>query len=169
MRRAIALLLLIAVVVLFVASRETPLPRDVVADRIVVDKSDRTLSLISGTRVLKTYHVTFGRRPQGRKEFEGDDRTPEGHYVIDRRNVNSKYHLALHVSYPNADDLRRARAAGRSAGGDIMIHGMRRGFGWIGALHRAVNWTHGCIAVTDGEVDEIGRAVRDGTPIEIRP
>ena len=129
MRRALALLLLIVVVVLFVASRETPLPRDVVADRIVVDKSDRTLSLLSGTRVLKTYHVAFGRRPQGRKDFEGDDRTPEGRYVIDRRNVNSKYHLALHVSYPNADDVRRARAAGRSAGGDIMIHGMRRGFG----------------------------------------
>jgi len=118
---------------------------------------------------MKTYHVTFGRQPEGRKEFEGDDRTPEGNYVIDRRNVNSKYHLALHVSYPNADDLRRARAAGRSAGGDVMIHGMRRGFGWIGRLHRVVNWTHGCIAVTDAEVDEIGRAVRDGTPIEIHP
>jgi murein L,D-transpeptidase YafK len=135
----------------------------------VVDKSDRTLTLYNHGRVLKTYSVTFGRQPVGRKEREGDDRTPEGRYVIDRRNLHSRYHCALHVSYPNADDVRRARAAGVSPGGDIMIHGLRDGFRWLGRLHRIVDWTHGCIAVTDEEIDEIARAVPDGTPVTIQP
>jgi murein L,D-transpeptidase YafK len=174
MRRALTLLLALGLVFLtafVVAPRDAgrPLPDGVVADHVLVSKSDRMLSLFSHGRKLKSYHVAFGRQPVGKKVREGDDRTPEGKYFIDRRNVNSKYHLALHVSYPNADDTRRARAGGYSPGGDIMIHGLRRDFGWIGGLHRALNWTHGCIAVTDAEIDEIGRAVRDGTPIEILP
>ena len=140
-----------------------------VADRIVVDKSDRTLTLYRRGQALKTYAVTFGRQPSGRKEREGDDRTPEGQYVIDSRNVHSKYHIALHVSYPNAEDVRRARAAGVSPGGAIMIHGLRDDLRWLGRLHRFVNWTHGCIAVTDEEIEEIARAVPNGTPITIRP
>ena len=141
----------------------------VVADRVVIDKSDRTLTLYEQGKAVKSYHVTFGRHPAGRKERQGDDRTPEGQYTIDYRNLGSKYHIALHISYPNADDIRRARAAGVSPGGDIMIHGLRKGLGWVGRLHRLVNWTHGCIAVTDGEIDEIARAVKDGTPITIQP
>ena len=170
-RVLVAIIAFAALIALVMIARGTgdPLPNGAVADRIVVDKSDRVLTLMNGDRALKTYHVTFGRQPVGKKVRQGDDRTPEGRYAIDYRNVNSQYHLALHVSYPNAEDVRRARAGGYAPGGDVMIHGMRKGFGWIGGLHRAVNWTHGCIAVTDSEVDEIGRAVRDGTPIEIRP
>jgi murein L,D-transpeptidase YafK len=139
------------------------------ADHVVVDKSDHTLTLYRRGQAMKTYTVSFGRAPSGRKEREGDDRTPEGRYVIDGRNVRSKYHIALHISYPNAEDVRRARAAGVSPGGAIMIHGLRDGFAWLGRLHRLVNWTHGCIAVTDDEIEEIARAVPDGTPITIRP
>ena len=120
-------------------------------------------------RVIKRYDVTFGRQPAGRKEREGDDRTPEGRYVIDSRNLRSKYHIALHVSYPNAEDVRRARAAGTSPGGAIMIHGLRSGFSWLGRLHRMVNWTHGCIAVTNDEIEEIARAAPNGTPVTIKP
>ena len=141
----------------------------VLADHIVVDKSDRTLTLVQRGQIIKTYKVTFGRQPSGRKEWEGDDRTPEGRYVIDHRNLQSKYHIALHVSYPNAEDTRRARAAHTSPGGEIMIHGLRKGFGWLGRLHRMVNWTHGCIAVTDDEIEEIAREVPNGTPITIQP
>lgn len=141
----------------------------VLADHIVVDKSDRTLTLVQHGQIIKTYKVTFGRQPAGRKEREGDDRTPEGQYVIDYRNLQSKYHIALHVSYPNAEDVRRARAAHASPGGEIMIHGLRKGFGWLGRLHRMVNWTHGCIAVTDDEIEEIAREVPNGTPITIQP
>ena len=140
-----------------------------VADHVVVDKSDRTLTLYRHGQAIKSYSVTFGRQSSGRKEREGDDRTPEGQYVIDQRNLHSKYHIALHVSYPNAEDVRRARAAGAAPGGDIMIHGLRDGLGWLGRLHRLVNWTHGCIAVTDDEIEEIARAVPNGTPITIRP
>lgn len=139
------------------------------ADNIVVDKSDHTLTLYRRGQVMKTYAVSFGREPVGRKDREGDDRTPEGRYVIDSRNLQSKYHIALHVSYPNAEDVRRARAAGVSPGGAIMIHGLRDDFAWLGRLHRFVNWTHGCIAVTDAEIEEIARAVPNGTPITIRP
>ena len=113
-------------------------------------RRDRTLTLVQHGQIIKTYKVTFGRQPTGRKEREGDDRTPEGRYVIDHRNLQSKYHIALHVSYPNADDARRARAAGTSPGGEIMIHGLRSGFGWLGPLHRLVNWTHGCIDSLEG-------------------
>jgi len=170
-RAALVAVLLLAAAVLLAGTlaRGAALPRGAVADRILVDKSDRTLTLYRGGRALKTYKVAFGRQPGGRKERAGDDRTPEGRYVIDSRNANSKYHYALHVSYPNAADLRRARAGGYAAGGDVMIHGMRNGFGWLGPLHRSVDWTRGCIAVTDREVDEIARAVPNGTPIDIQP
>ena len=143
--------------------------RTVTADRVVVSKSDRTLTLYRGGQVLKKYKVTFGREPVGAKQREGDDRTPEGQYVLDSRNFNSRYHIALHVSYPNAEDRRRATAAGYSPGGAIMIHGLRSGFGWLGPLHRTINWTHGCIAVTNSEIEEIARAVPNGTPIRIEP
>jgi murein L,D-transpeptidase YafK len=100
---------------------------------------------------------------------EGDHRTPEGRYVIDRHNPNSAFHLALHVSYPSTSDSARASSGGYSPGGDIMVHGMRNGFGWIGRAHLLVNWTTGCVAVTDAEIDELYQAVPDGTPIVIRP
>jgi murein L,D-transpeptidase YafK len=146
-----------------------PLPRDAVADRVLVEKAARRLTLLHGDNVLKTYRVALGRAPVGAKEYEGDQRTPEGIYSIDFHKLDSDYHLALHVSYPEQRDIDRAAAQGLSAGSDIMIHGLPNGRGWLGAFHRRSDWTAGCIAVTDFEIEEIFRAVSDGTPVEIRP
>lgn len=103
------------------------------------------------------------------KERQGDGRTPEGLYIIDGRNASSAFHRALHISYPNVADRARATAGGFAPGGDIMIHGIRNGLGWIGSLHRIFDWTKGCIAVTDGEIEEIWNAVPNGTVVEIKP
>jgi murein L,D-transpeptidase YafK len=146
-----------------------PLPHDAVADRVVVEKSARRLTLLRNGDALKTYRVALGRTPVGAKEYEGDQRTPEGAYTIDFHKPDSDYHLALHVSYPEQRDVDRAAAQGLSAGSDIMIHGLPNGRGWIGRFHRRNDWTAGCVAVTDFEIEEIYRAVPDGTPIELRP
>jgi len=146
-----------------------PLPRDARADNVVVDKRARTLTLLRGGQPLKTYAVSLGASPAGHKVQEGDERTPEGRYVLDYRNPRSAAHRSLHVSYPDSADAARARARGVPPGGMIMVHGITNGLGWMGRLHRLVDWTDGCIAVTNGEMDEIWRAVPDGTPIEIRP
>jgi murein L,D-transpeptidase YafK len=146
-----------------------PLPCDAVADRVLVEKSARRLTLFNNGRVLKSYCVALGRVPIGAKEYEGDQRTPEGIYRIDFHKPDSDYHLALHISYPEMRDVERASAEGLSAGSDIMIHGLPNGRGWIGRFHRRSDWTAGCIAVADFEIEEIYRAVPDGTPIELRP
>jgi len=146
-----------------------PLPSDAVADRVLVEKSARRLTLLRGGNALKTYRVALGRAPSGAKEYEGDQRTPEGIYSIDFHKPDSDYHLALHVSYPEQPDIGRAALQGLSAGSDIMIHGLPNGRGWIGRFHRRKDWTAGCIAVSDFEIEEIYRAVPDGTPIEIKP
>ncbi len=146
-----------------------PLPHDARADNVVVHKPPRTLTLLRGGQPLKTYAVSLGASPAGHKAQEGDERTPEGRYVLDYRNPQSGAHLSLHVSYPDSADAARARARGVPPGGMIMVHGIINGLGWVGRLHRLVDWTDGCIAVTDGEMDEIWRAVPDGTPITIRP
>lgn len=146
-----------------------PLAADAVADRVVVHKQRRTLTLMRGSMPLKSYPVSLGGAPEGHKRREGDERTPEGVYRLDSRNPRSSNHLALHVSYPDADDAAAARARGVSPSGLIMVHGIRNGLGWMGRLHRLADWTDGCIAVTNREMDEIWRAVPVGTPIEIRP
>jgi murein L,D-transpeptidase YafK len=146
-----------------------PLPANVTAERVLVEKSVRRLTLLRNGTLLKTYRVALGRAPVGPKEQEGDQRTPEGTYRIDFHKEDSDYHRALHVSYPEQRDIDRAAASGVSPGSDIMIHGLPNGRGWIGAFHRRSDWTAGCIAVTDFEIEEIWRAVPDGTPIEIRP
>jgi murein L,D-transpeptidase YafK len=146
-----------------------PLPRDAVADRIVLEKAARRLTLFRDGRTLKNYSVALGRAPVGPKEYEGDQRTPEGIYKVDFHKADSDYHLALHISYPEQHDVDRAAAQGLSAGSDIMIHGLPNGRGWIGRFHRRSDWTAGCIAVADFEIEEIYRVVPDGTPIELRP
>lgn len=147
----------------------TPLPRDAVADRVLVEKSARRLTLLRNGAPLKVYRVALGGAPAGAKEYEGDQRTPEGIYTIDFHKPDSDYHLALHVSYPEQHDVERAAKEGLSAGSDIMIHGLPNGRGWAGRFHRRSDWTAGCVAVTDFEIEEIYRAVPDGTPIELRP
>jgi murein L,D-transpeptidase YafK len=138
-------------------------------DAVLVEKAARRLTLMSGGGAVRTYSVALGREPVGPKVQEGDNRTPEGAYVIDRRNPSSAFHRALHVSYPNPSDAQRAAELGVSPGADIMIHGIRNGLGWLGPAHRLLDWTRGCIAVTDSEIEEIARLVPDGTPVEIRP
>lgn len=146
-----------------------PLPAGTEADRVVVRKGARTLALYRGTQLLRTYSIALGRTPLGHKQQEGDGRTPEGRYVLDYRNPRSSYHKALHVSYPSAIDTAAAQGRGVSPGGFIMVHGVRNGLGFVGRLHRIFDWTDGCIAVTDREIDEIWSSVADGTPIEIEP
>ncbi len=138
-------------------------------DRVLVKKREHTLYLMSGDKTIKTYSVALGTGGLEPKRQQGDHRTPEGTYTIDRRNPNSHFHRALHISYPNQADRERARKLGVSPGGDIMIHGITNGLGWLGSLHRKFDWTDGCIAVTDQEIEEIWALVPDGTPIEIRP
>jgi murein L,D-transpeptidase YafK len=145
-----------------------PLPPGARADRVRVDKSDRTLVLLRDGWPLRTYHVSLGGEPVGHKRAEGDERTPEGTYLLDYRNPRSSFYRSLHVSYPDSADAARARAAGQDPGGMIMVHGIPNGLGWIGRLHRMADWTDGCIAVANWEMDEIWRAVPDGTPIDIR-
>ena len=146
-----------------------PLPRDAVVDRIVVEKSARRLTLFQNGRALNSYPVALGRAPIGAKQYEGDQRTPEGIYRIDFHKPDSDYHLALHISYPEPRDIDRAAVEGLAAGRDIMIHGLPNGRGWIGRFHRRSDWTAGCVAVANFEIEEIYRAVPDGTPIELRP
>jgi tetratricopeptide (TPR) repeat protein len=139
------------------------------ADRILVEKKDRRLTLFSQGKVLKSYQIALGGNPNGPKERQGDNKTPEGTYRIDSRNKNSQFHLSLHISYPNEKDKKRARELGVSPGGDIMIHGIKNGLSWVGDMHTEVDWTKGCIAVTDEEIEEINRVVPNGTIVEIRP
>jgi len=139
------------------------------ADKILIEKKERRLKLISKGRVLKTYQIALGGNPDGPKERQGDNRTPEGVYVIDSRNKNSRYHRSLHISYPNEKDKKRARELDVSPGGDIMIHGIKNGLSWVGDLHTGVDWTKGCIAVTDEEIEEIDKLVPNGTVVEIIP
>ena len=145
------------------------LPAGTTIDRIVVEKSARRLSIFRNGDQLKNYRIALGRNPLGAKQEEGDMKTPEGVYKIDNRNPQSNFHLALHVSYPSDEDKQRADANGTSAGFDIMIHGIQNGRGWIGAFHRWKDWTAGCIAVTDEEIEELWRVTPDGTTIKIRP
>lgn len=169
----ISSLLVVAATVVVIAwsSRPVllPLPQGAQADRVVIDKSRHVLTLYDGAAVLRSYPVSFGRGGLAPKMREGDKLTPEGHYKIINRKPDSAYHLALRISYPDAADQKRAAAAGVSAGSDIMIHGLRNGFGWIGVLHRRLDWTLGCIAVTNPEIEQIWQLVPDGTPVEILP
>jgi murein L,D-transpeptidase YafK len=134
-----------------------------IADSIIVSKSAHTLSLMSGKTVLKTYHVAIGRGSAGTK------RTPEGKYIIDEKNSASKFHKALHISYPNAEDKARALNLRRSPGGDIEIHGLPTAFAWVGPAQHVLDWTSGCIALTNEEIDELWKLVAVGTPVEIDP
>lgn len=138
-------------------------------DVVVVKKEDRTLELVSKGSTIRTYPISLGSNPVGPKDRIGDGKTPEGNYTIDYRNAESAYHLSLHVSYPGPADLRRAEASNVRPGGLIMIHGLPNDRAYLGRLHRLRDWTDGCIAVTNAEIEELWRIVPDGTPIRIEP
>ena len=148
---------------------EQKLPESAVIDYLEVRKSKKQLLAYSNGKVLKKYTVSFGDQPVGHKEFEGDEKTPEGIYSINAKNDKSGYHKNLRISYPNAEDLTHAKLAGNSAGGDIKIHALRNGLGFINKFQRCYNWTNGCIALTNAEIDELYRSVKIGTKIQIRP
>jgi murein L,D-transpeptidase YafK len=139
------------------------------ADKVIVIKSKRVLMLMRQSEIFKTYKIALGKQPNGHKIKAGDKRTPEGIYKLDSRNSDSKFHMAIHISYPNELDVTNAHRLGVSPGGDIMIHGLPQNFARLGKLHRLSDWTNGCIAVTNSEIEEIWQLVPDGTPIEIRP
>ena len=166
---AIAIVMFVVGVHFYAHHVWNPVPAGTTIDRIVVEKSARNLSIFANSKKLKTYHVALGRNPIGPKREEGDMKTPEGIYTIDARNPQSSFHLALHVSYPSDEDNARAADRGAAAGFDIMIHGIQNGLGWIGAFHRRHDWTAGCIALTDEEIEELWRVTPDGTAVEIRP
>jgi murein L,D-transpeptidase YafK len=147
----------------------SPLPAEVKADLLVVNKGQRELLAYAHGQLLRSYRVSLGRDPAGTKIRQGDRKTPEGEYMIDGHNPRSSFHRALHVSYPSAADVGRAESGGYDPGGEIMVHGIHNGLGWIGKAQRLVDWTTGCIAVTDQEIEELYRVVPDGTRIEIRP
>lgn len=139
------------------------------ADRVVLLKKERSLQLLKQGKVLKTYKVALGGNPVGPKTEQGDHKTPEGVYLLDSRNLHSQFYKSIHISYPNVRDRAAARQRGVSPGGDVFVHGLPNGYGFVGASHRLKDWTDGCIAVTNAEMDEIWNSVADGTPIEIRP
>jgi murein L,D-transpeptidase YafK len=166
------LVALIAIYLMAPPSALSQSPRSgvaVKADKILIEKGARRLCLLRGEKTLKSYRIALGRKPEGVKTRQGDNKTPEGVYRIDFRNATSHYHRALHISYPNAEDRAAARKLGVSAGGDIMIHGIGNAWGWVGRFHRLFDWTRGCIAVTNSEIEEIWQLVDDGTEVEILP
>ncbi len=138
-------------------------------DLVRVQKSERRMQLLSGDTLVKEYRIALGARPIGHKRWQGDERTPEGRYVLDWRNPNSIAHKSIHISYPNDQDSAAAKSVGVPPGGAIMIHGAANGYGWWGWVLQLIDWTDGCIAVTNHEMDEIWTLVQDGTPIEINP
>lgn len=141
----------------------------VAADSLVLTKSRRELVAYYHGGAVRSYYVALGRSPIGDKERIGDNRTPEGLFYIEGRNPNSRYHLSLRISYPDATHRARAAKLGVEPGGDIMIHGLPDEQAAFGPAHRDYDWTNGCIAVTNKEIEELFRAVRDGTPIQIKP
>ncbi len=142
---------------------------DLKIDRLVIEKSQRVLILEHDGSPVRSYAIALGGTPRGHKQHEGDQRTPEGHYTIDARNEDSAFHRSLRISYPNEADRQRAALAGVDPGGQIMIHGIGEADPEMRKLHPYVDWTAGCVAVTDSEIEEIWSLVEIGTPIVIRP
>jgi len=141
----------------------------VAADSLVLNKSRRELVVYYRGYPVHIYYVALGRSPIGDKERIGDNRTPEGLFYIEGRNPNSRYHLSLRISYPDATHRARAARLGVEPGGDIMIHGLPDEQAAFGPAHRDFDWTNGCVAVTNKEIEELWRVIRDGTPIQIKP
>ncbi len=138
-------------------------------DFVLVIKSKSTLYLKSGGNTLKKFHVVFGRHPKGRKLKEGDERTPEGRYILDYNKEDSAFYKSIHISYPNKKDKKHAEKLGVNPGGQIMIHGQKNGISWPSAITQLFNWTDGCIALSNKDMDEVWNAVEVGTPILIEP
>ena len=166
---SLTLSLIISVLTVYYFYPEDKLSANIIIDKLVVYKSKRQLLAYSNGKLEKTYKISLGKQPIGDKEFEGDNKTPEGVYFINDKNPNSGYHKNLGVSYPNKDDIKNAKQLGKPVGGDVKIHGLSNKTGFISKFHRWYDWTQGCIAVTDVEIDELYNAVKIGAKIEINP
>lgn len=136
-------------------------------DLVKVDKSEHKMYLLDGEKVVKEYHVVFGANPKGHKKQEGDEKTPEGNYTLDYKKEDSSFYRAMHISYPNRQDKDNAKKLGVSPGGFIMVHGQRNWLGWLSFITQRFNWTNGCIALTNSEMDEFMDLVNVGTEIQI--
>lgn len=167
----LALLVLVVVAVAYTFFPTRPLPEDVKISKLLLEKKKRRLHLIGPDgKKIRSYAVALGANPRGHKQFQGDERTPEGTYMIDFGNPNSRFFRSLHISYPNNQDRRRSRSKGKNPGGDIMIHGLPEKLEWIGRWHRWWDWTDGCVGLTNKEMADIWKAVGNRKiPIEIRP
>lgn len=163
--------MLVAVLCLLIAAPAAHAKKSSItkADFILVEKANRTLTLYKARKPIRTYRIALGGNPEGHKEQEGDSRTPEGRYIIDAKNPWSSFHLSLRVSYPNRNDRAAARKKGVSPGGQIMIHGTPDGLAMLQGVGAFRDWTAGCIAVTNAEIEEIYKMVDKGTPILIKP
>lgn len=139
------------------------------ADLVVVNKTESRLYLQSAGHRFASFKVAFGGNPLGHKQQEGDERTPEGKYILDAKNPGSAYYKAIHISYPNARDRAAAKARGVSPGGQIMIHGQKNGLGWLAPVAQLFDWTDGCVALSNADMEQVWQAVVVGTPIEIYP
>lgn len=153
---------------LFVCCWCLPVFCSAAVDLVQVDKSERQMRLLDGERVVAVYAISLGGSPQGHKMQEGDQKTPEGRYVLDYKNEASSYYRSMHISYPNEADTQQASVRGVSPGGFIMVHGQRNGFGWFARVLQHFDWTDGCIAITNAQMDEFLSLVVPGTPIDIR-
>lgn len=153
-------------------ARPSPSPEEkitVQVDKVLVKKSERRLLLLQDGKPVRDYRISLGSNPEGHKLYAGDNRTPEGSYTLDARNANSDFYKSIRISYPSEEDRRKAAAWGQDPGGAIMIHGLPNESNDWAFAYRGLDWTEGCIAVTNEEIDEIWQLVRNGTPIEIRP
>jgi len=154
-------------IIAFLLIVQTSYGADTRADYILIEKSKHQLTLFKKRKIFRTFSISIGKGGLAPKEIEGDNLTPEGIYKIDGRNAKSGFYKALHINYPNPSDIKRAQQKGKSPGGNILIHGLKNGLGWIGRFHLFIDWTQGCIAVTNQEIDEIWAWVPDGTLLEI--
>ncbi|WP_455219263.1 L,D-transpeptidase family protein [Kaarinaea lacus] len=132
-------------------------------------KSKFRLYLIADNKVFKSFRVSLGENPRGHKQQEGDERTPEGRYILDFKKEDSAFYKAIHISYPNKEDIQRAKERNVDPGGDIMIHGQKNQVSKVSFTRQSGNWTDGCIAVTNSAMDKIWDSVDPGTPIIIKP
>ncbi len=136
-------------------------------DLVKVDKSESKMYLLEGGTIVKEYDVAFGANPKGHKQQEGDEKTPEGIYTLDYKKEDSSFYRAMHINYPNKADIKKAKELGVSPGGQIMVHGQRNYLGWLAWVTQMLNWTNGCIALTNSEMDEFMELVSVGTNIQI--
>ena len=139
------------------------------ADMVLVEKSKSRLYLMREGKAFASFQVAFGSNPRGHKQQQGDGKTPEGRYMLDYKNAGSAYYKSIHISYPSAKDREEARKRGVDPGGQIMIHGQKNGYGRLSILVQRFNWTNGCIALSDRDMETVWKAVKPGTPIEIKP